>query len=67
MAVDKSIKQASTNPRNIFLNCSFPKDHNEDREVVDILRGLVVRCFDGGSLGFFLSNALGDEDTEVRI
>ena len=30
------------------------------------LRALVVRCFDGGALGFFLGNTLGDEDTEVR-
>ena len=29
------------------------------------LRALVVRCFDGGGLGFFLGNALGDEDTKV--
>jgi len=26
------------------------------------LRGLVVRCFDGGGLGFLLGNTLGDED-----
>jgi hypothetical protein len=29
------------------------------------LRALVVRCFDGGGLGFFLGNTFGDENTEV--
>lgn len=24
-----------------------------------------MRCFNGGSLGLFLGNTLGDEDTEV--
>ena len=32
--------------------------------VVDELRALVVRCFEGGSLGFFLGNTFGDEDTK---
>jgi hypothetical protein len=31
------------------------------------LGGLVVRGFDGGDLGFFLCNALGDEDAERTI
>ena len=33
---------------------------------VDELRGLVMRRFDGGGLGLFLGNTLGDEDTEWR-
>ena len=42
--------------------------NNASREIgrkVHELRALVVRCFDGGGLGLFLSNTLGDEDTEV--
>jgi hypothetical protein len=31
---------------------------------VDELRALVMRCFDGGGLGLFLGNTLGDEDTK---
>jgi hypothetical protein len=38
---------------------------NASRETGHELRALVVRCFDGGGLGFFLGNTLGDEDTEV--
>lgn len=41
-------------------NASRETDHR-----LDELRALVVRCFDGGGLGFFLGNTLGDEDTEV--
>jgi hypothetical protein len=33
---------------------------------VDELRGLVVQRLDGGSLGLFLGNTLGDEDTKVE-
>lgn len=29
------------------------------------LRGLVMRCFNGSGLGFFLGNTFGDEDTKV--
>ena len=42
---------------------------NASREAgrrVDESRALVVRCLDGSGLGFFLSNTLGDEDTEVE-
>ena len=41
---------------------------NASRETgrkVDELRAFLVRCFEGGSLGFFIGNTLSDEDTEV--
>jgi len=34
----------------------------ETRRRVDALRAFLVRCFDGGGLGFFLGNTLGDEN-----
>jgi hypothetical protein len=46
----------------------FFATNNASRETgrkVDELRALQVRCFDGGGLGFFLGNTLGDEDTKV--
>ena len=36
------------------------------RHRVEELRGLVMRCFDGGGLGLFLGNTLGNEDTKVE-